>query len=147
MAISRIEDMNLFNRLRKLLPPKNQTSQVLGFQRHWVLSDDVPSVIARKLALRDVEDDCEDYWEWAIGTEPITNSRIDIYRTHRVPDGTKTRVFFTLLEKGCPLEVLPEAVANIVVDRLASLGYRRVHFGTVYDETHHAFKADESLKE
>lgn len=139
--------MNLINRLKRILFPKIHTPQVCGFQRHWVLSEDSPSVVARKLGLRRVMDDCEDYWEWVIGTEPITNSRIDIYRTHRVPAGTKTRVFFTLLQENLPLEVLPEAVAKIIIQRLVSSGYQRVHFGTVYDETHHAFKADEQMND
>ena len=134
--MSGCEAMNLFNRLRHILSSRIRSPQIGELQRHWVLSDESPSVFAHKLGLRNVEDDCEDYWEWAIGTEPITNSRIDIYRTHRLPDGTKTRVFFALLEKGRPLEVLPDAVASIIIERLAALGYQRVHFGIVYDETH-----------
>ena len=48
--------------------------------------------IARRLELRDVTDDAENYWAWVIGS--LGDARLDITRTHTRPAGmVDTRVF------------------------------------------------------
>jgi hypothetical protein len=48
--------------------------------------------IARRLGLRDVTEDAEDYWAWVIGA--LGDARLDIARTHTRPaDAVDTRVF------------------------------------------------------
>ncbi len=48
--------------------------------------------IARRLELRDITDDAEDYWAWVIGS--LGNALVDITRTHTRPAGmVDTRVF------------------------------------------------------
>jgi hypothetical protein len=48
--------------------------------------------VARRLGLREVTEDAEDYWAWVIGT--LGDARLDITRTHTRPAGAvDTRVF------------------------------------------------------
>lgn len=48
--------------------------------------------IARQLMLRDITEDAENDWAWAIGT--LGSTQLDITRTHGLPAGTvDTRIF------------------------------------------------------
>ncbi len=64
--------------------------------------------IARRLGLRDVAEDAEDYWEWVIGT--LGEVQLDITRTHTRPAArVDTRIF--MLEGG---EYSGSLVAEVV---------------------------------
>lgn len=58
----------------------------------WLRSGLRLAEIARRLALRDVIEDSENYWEWVIGT--LGEVRMDISRTHtRLARRTDRRIF------------------------------------------------------
>jgi hypothetical protein len=66
--------------------------------------------IARRLGLRDVTDDFENYWEWAIGT--LGDARLDVTRTHTRPRRqVDTRIF--LLEGEFTDSLLAEVVGRL----------------------------------
>ena len=58
----------------------------------WFRSKLPLTEIARRLGLRDVTDDAENYWEWVSGT--LGDTRLDITRTHTQPaERVDTRIF------------------------------------------------------
>ena len=58
----------------------------------WFRSPLSLAEIARRLGLREVTEDAEDYWAWVIGT--LDDVRLDITRTHaRSAGNVDTRVF------------------------------------------------------
>jgi hypothetical protein len=58
----------------------------------WFRSGLPLTEIARRLGLREVIDDAENYWAWVIGS--LGNTRLDITRTHTRPaDSVDTRIF------------------------------------------------------
>jgi hypothetical protein len=67
--------------------------------------------IARRLGLRDITEDAENYWAWAIGT--LGEAQLDITRTHTQSAGeTDTRIF--LVGGGSfPAELLAQVVARL----------------------------------
>ena len=58
----------------------------------WFRSKLPLAEIARRLGLRDVTDDAENYWEWVSGT--LGDIRLNITRTHTQPaERVDTRIF------------------------------------------------------
>lgn len=58
----------------------------------WFRSKLPLTEIARRLGLRDVTDDAENYWEWVSGT--LDDIRLSITRTHTQPaERVDTRIF------------------------------------------------------
>lgn len=74
----------------------------------WFRTELSLNAIALKRRLINVQFDCEDYWEWAIGT--FVDTTLDITRTHTLPpDQTDTRIF--LCEKN---EFPPTLLDNLL---------------------------------
>lgn len=77
----------------------------------WFRSELPLGEIAKRLGLRGVREDAENYWAWVVGA--LAGERIDVARTHTRPAGdAETRVF---LLSGLPLEegLLAEVVARL----------------------------------
>ena len=88
--------------------------------------------IARRLELRDVTEDAENYWAWVIGT--FGGARLDITRTHTRPAGmVDTRVF--VLDGEFTEALLAELVGRLqgFITGPICCGRREYHSGNDFD--------------
>jgi hypothetical protein len=83
--------------------------------------------IASRLGLSDVDADCENYWEWVIGTLPGHEIQLDITRTHQVPASeTDTRIF---VWEGPDGRLFSDPIIELIARRLRDGGISPVHAG------------------
>ena len=82
--------------------------------------------LARGLALTDVVEDCENVWEWLIGS--FEGERINISRTHLEPAAEVDTGIMLVREAG-PKRSLDQAFASQLASRLRAVGVSPVFLG------------------